>query len=199
MSFEARLYRLLWEPSEWLDHQQLKGLMTDRARLLWEQKGLQLSNGYLRFLMQKTTGSLSPEQFSNTATRLCLLTKEEQERLAFGVAVLPLAGQLSKHLDGHLRRSLSKHCQASEIIQLDALKDETSVISALPAHAWRDEPQVIERALMSLEQLQTEPHATLWRWHRAPLTAPSAVVYLTLEDVKKLCKILLPDLPWLVR
>jgi hypothetical protein len=128
--------------------------------------------------------------------RLVLLSDAEWHLLGFSCAVMPFAGKLANNLNGRLRRALKAYFADELVLKMDQLPNDCSFL--LTPDCWDDRLAVakagIAAILCELEFSNSQQNILALRFEK---TCP-AISNLTISLVEDLCKISLPNLPWLL-
>jgi hypothetical protein len=140
--------------------------------------------------------------------KLALLNPAEWQLLGVGVALLPSIGRIARSMDGNFRRAIRTVLQESQIEGLDALaKNEAltgvSFVFQAPSTVWKNMSLVQAAGVQAILQEVCEwpsevSERALWKLPVSEQATSPIVTGLTIESIEALCKILLPNHPWLL-
>lgn len=213
MSLDQRLYGFFFDPAAGVQIEAVRNLFDESERALLEKNSVNESQW--RALAKEKLNQLSAiDQISlqdfegDIAHKLSLLDLDEWRLLGLGSSLLPYAGRIVRSMDGHLRRGIRTILKEPQIEALDALAQDPVLLAnkpefLAPSTVWKNIDLVIAGGRNAvLEQICHWPSAisvrTLWKFASSEQQVGSIVSGLQPQHLEVLCKILLPNHPWLL-
>ena len=214
MSFDQRFYEFLFSPTTEAPFELVYSLFSAQEQEFLTN--LQANELEIRRLGIQKIHELSPiheitlshfqESFLN---KLALLHLTEWRRLGLGVALLPFIGRISRSMDGNFRRSIRTVLKEVEIEALDALKKEENLFNSqtlkfdAPSIIWKDVTLVQNAAITAIIQKlcnwpQSIANRATWKLQFSEQQFSQIVTGFQPQHIEVLCKILLPNHPWLL-
>jgi hypothetical protein len=211
MSYDQRLYGFIFDPAAGVSTQAVLSLFdgTQQALLVNANEQQLRRLATLKINRNYPIKELPLANFAESITqKLPLLTMQEWRLLGLGVALMPFVGRIARSMDGNFRRGIRTVLNEVEVEALDGLTNDTELMSIkpvfqAPSTVWKNMEIVHTAGIQAIqEQLCQWPESvavrTLWKFTSAENKTGSIVTGLKSQHIEALCRILLPDHPWLL-
>jgi len=216
MTFDQRLYSFLFDPTDGVPIGQVKSLFSNvelEAINTYQAGDVQIRN--LANQKINLTSLLQDIQLTNFEQsiihKLPLLTQKEWQLLGLGIALLPYSGRISRSMDGHFRRNIRTVLKDVEIEALDDLAESSEQNNFFstrprflaPSTVWKNIDIVQAGGTAAIIQElcdwpQIIASRVSWKLKFLDQQVSPIVTGLQPQHIDVLCKILLPNHPWLL-
>jgi hypothetical protein len=199
------IWRFLFEPESWADPNALEALVWSDDQEILKRLGLKPTPRQWRQLINQShrLSDIDLDLFAQRpAHRLLLLDLKSLRRLSLAACLLPFFGKVCRSMDGNFRRTSRLLFSEAELQRFDAQSSMAQTVRfSLPASQWREPERLIQSGMASLfEAIDASPvlHARAQlKFPPRYLDADNALSGLNAEHLELLCKVSLPDHPWL--
>ena len=211
MSYDQRLYGFIFDPAAGVPTQAVLSLFdNDQQTLLAGATENQLRKlAALKINQHHPIAAVKLTNFESDIThKLALLSIAEWRLLGLGVALLTFAGRIARSMDGNFRRGVRAVLKEPEIEALDGLSSDAQLMAIKPAFqapsiVWKNMEIVHAGGIHAIqEQLCHWPESiavrTFWKFTSNENKTGAIVTGLQPQHIEALCRILLPNHPWLL-